>query len=222
MTNYLPLKENPYVNYINTIFIMSSSNVIISIMGNIGCGKSTVIKRLQRENKIDEINYFEEPLDKWGDWLELFYSNQEKYAFSFQMKVLKDFLFSKEYSKKPIVCERSPYESKVIFAKALLDDGKMNEKEYELLNDYHEIIAWKPDVIIYLNVSPKVCNERINVRNRKCENGIPFEYLETLHNNYEQAIKDSPKKGYIVHTVDASKADSVVYEEVLKIINGYI
>jgi deoxyadenosine/deoxycytidine kinase len=191
-------------------------------MGNIGSGKSTVVKRLQSENKTNSINYFEEPLAEWGEWLDLFYSNQEKYAFSFQMKVLKDFLFSKEYSKKPIVCERSPYESKVIFAKALLDEGKMNEKEYQLLADYHELIAWKPDVIIYLQASPEICDKRIKIRSRECESGIPYTYLETLHRNYEKAITESPKKGYITHTIDASRNNEIVYEEVLEVVNSYI
>ena len=201
---------------------MSSSNVIISIMGNIGSGKSTVLRKLKEQNNKECINYFEEPLEKWGKWLDLFYENQEKYAFSFQMKVLKDFLFSKEYSKKPIVCERSPYESKEIFARTLLNDGKMTELEFELLGDYHEIIAWKPDVIVYLQAAPEICNARINKRSRACETAIPFEYINSLHNKYESVVKDCPKKGLTVHTVDASQTGAQVYEEVSKIINSYL
>ena len=61
---------------------------VITIGGNIGCGKTTVLSNLSKEWTV-----FKEPLEKWGSWLDLFYTNPQRYAFSFQMKILHDFLY---------------------------------------------------------------------------------------------------------------------------------
>ena len=75
---------------------------LISIDGNIGSGKSTLMKYLQAnmhrfclsENANEyELVFLQEPVKEWMDIknknnetiLSLFYENQEKYAFSFQM-----------------------------------------------------------------------------------------------------------------------------------------
>ena len=70
---------------------------IISIEGNIGSGKSTVINSLKQlysiSNKIPKIYFLEEPVSEWETFkdcngkniIEKFYADQKKYSFSFQM-----------------------------------------------------------------------------------------------------------------------------------------
>ena len=67
---------------------------LISIEGNIGSGKSTLIKNLKKSfNDNQDIIFLTEPVDVWNTIvdssgetiLEKYYHNQEKYAFSFQM-----------------------------------------------------------------------------------------------------------------------------------------
>jgi deoxyadenosine/deoxycytidine kinase len=63
---------------------------IISIEGNIGSGKTTLINKLQ-ENLQDNFVFLEEPLDEWleikdereNTILSKFYSDQSKYSFPF-------------------------------------------------------------------------------------------------------------------------------------------
>lgn len=79
----------------------------ISIEGNIGSGKSTLVSMLKKYNDIifkkmtraqgvddvPEIHFIDEPVDEWTtiqnedgkSILECFYENQEKYSFTFQM-----------------------------------------------------------------------------------------------------------------------------------------
>ena len=82
---------------------MSSNNypIIISIEGNIGSGKSTIMKFLSNnfDNFVSlngenlKICYLEEPVDIWNSFtdkqgkniIENYYSDQKKYAFQFQM-----------------------------------------------------------------------------------------------------------------------------------------
>ena len=66
----------------------------ISVEGNIGAGKSTLVNLLKDElNKFIIAKFLQEPVDKWlllknssdENILELFYNNQERWAYSFQM-----------------------------------------------------------------------------------------------------------------------------------------
>ena len=68
--------------------------MIFSIDGNIGSGKSTIVRQLKILLEHDQnIIFLEEPVNEWSEIksndgttiLEKFYTNQDKYAFSFQM-----------------------------------------------------------------------------------------------------------------------------------------
>ena len=48
----------------------------------------------------------------------------------------------------------------------------------------------KPNVIVYLDVSPERSMERIRERNRDVESGITIEYLSALYQGYEEFIAD--------------------------------
>lgn len=174
---------------------------IISIMGNIGSGKTTIVNELHNLYSFPTI---EEPLDEWKRWLDLFYTNPKQFAFSFQMKILYDYNIIKKKLEKIETCviERSPFESKHIFAKALYKNGDMSEIEHELLTNYFDEYSWKPDVIIYLKLDPEKCLERIKLRNRACESGIQLAYLQSLHNNYEELVSQSEHKIHVIDVAD--------------------
>lgn len=185
---------------------------ILSIMGNIGSGKSTLIHNL---NDLG-YNVVQEPIHKWGDWLDLFYQNPSKYAFSFQMKVLIDFEFD-DIKQSLTIVERSPLESKEVFAKTLLQDKKINTLEYDLLCNYHDKIAWKPNAILYLKLSPEECMNRINKRSRECETGISLEYLKQLHQNYYEFVNRN--NNIPIFEIDANQDENQVKSEVFKVLN---
>ena len=69
---------------------------IIFIEGGIGCGKSTLVKKIQDYCASHKLNIktIQEPVDIWMEikdektgknMIEAFYENQEKYSFEFQM-----------------------------------------------------------------------------------------------------------------------------------------
>ena len=120
---------------------------IISIEGNIGSGKSTFMKKLKENNKDKRVLFLDEPVEEWNtikdidgkNIIEKYYSNQEKYAFSFQMMayisrltLLKRAFESKKY--EIIITERSLYTDKNVFCKMLYDDGLINLIEYKIYN----------------------------------------------------------------------------------------
>lgn len=174
--------------------------IIISVEGNIGSGKSTLVSKMKEvlPSLINNKIYFlQEPVDEWEKIRDTndqtiitkFYNNQEKYAFSFQMmayisrlKILMETI-DKVTSSSIIICERSVWTDKHIFAKMLYEEGKIDEINYVIYNKWFDFFMKKCslDGIIYLNTDPDTCLERVIKRNRDGEN-IPIEYLEKCHN----------------------------------------
>lgn len=72
----------------------------------------------------------------------------------------------------------------------------MEERDYrtyvELFNNMANFMR-KPNIIVFLDVSPEQSYERIKSRARNMESTIPLEYLRALAKAYEQFIKDISK-----------------------------
>ncbi|NWX53285.1 KITM kinase, partial [Steatornis caripensis] len=68
--------------------------------------------------------------------------------------------------------------------------GKMPEVDYVVLTEWFDWIQNNTDVsvdlIVYLRTSPQVCYERLKRRCREEEKIIPLEYLEAIHQLYEE------------------------------------
>lgn len=179
---------------------------IYSIDGNIGSGKSTIIKLLKEKFKTinkTEIIYLPEPVKTWSsikdkegeNIIEKFYKDNKKYAFAFQMmayitrinqvkKVIKNLEPNKNYI---IVTERSVHTDKNVFAKMLYNNKDIDECEYQIYNKwFDEFISDIPiHKYIYIDTNPKTCLERIEKRSRKGENKIPIEYLEMCKEHHD-------------------------------------
>ena len=163
---------------------MNMERDIISIEGNIGSGKTTLINKLQ-ENLQDDFVFLEEPLDEWleikderdNTILSKFYSDQSKYSFSFQMMAYISRLNKlKEQlnQTKNIFTERSLSTDKYVFAKMLYDNKLMDSCEYQIYNKWFDSFNKETAItkMIYVKTDPLICNERVNKRSRDGENNI--------------------------------------------------
>lgn len=174
---------------------------IYSIEGNIGSGKSTLVKMMKEQTSCDNVIFVQEPVDIWNTIkddnnetiLEKYYKDQEKYAFSFQIMayISRISILRKTIKKHPnaiIITERSVLTDRNVFAKMLYDDKKIEEVNHKIyLQWFDEFIEELPVTgIIYVKATVDVCFERINKRNRKGEL-IPIEYLincDKYHNDW--------------------------------------
>ena len=187
---------------------------IITIGGNIGCGKSTLLTLLSKDYET-----YKEPIEKWGSWLDLFYTNPERYAFSFQMKILHDFLYfpSESEQQKVVVTERSPLDSLYVFCKSLKDSKTLTHMEYNLFKDYVDTIGWKPNTFVYLKTTPYACLRRMRERARECETGVDFEYITKIHDAYETFVETLRQDPTVtVYEIDANRCAEEVYDEVVQ------
>ena len=169
---------------------------VVSIEGNIGSGKSTILELLKQRFKDNKsVAFLSEPVDVWReikdadgvDLLTNFYKNQEKFSFHFQMaayisRISAITKLQKNPEIKLIVVERSIWTDKNVFAKMLYDDGKISELEYNIylkwFDEFSKLI--NHSLNIYIKTKPEVAFERVKKRNRSGET-IPLEYLQKCH-----------------------------------------
>ena len=197
--------EEKYLKYKNKY--LASKNLIgglddnlkkwYIIEGNIGSGKSTVLKLLEKEQNVETI---QEPVNTWlnikdsnnKNLLDHFYSDMDRYSYMFQTMVFKTRLQSldKPQLSEFRFSERSIWTDRFVFGKMCLEDNKMNSIEsncYKFWFDWlEEKFKPQPDGIIYIKCSPEKCFERISDRGRNEERNIPLEYLEKLDKYHEE------------------------------------
>jgi deoxyadenosine/deoxycytidine kinase len=192
----------------------NSRPFLVSIEGNIGAGKSTVLEHLERYMNINgnqKILFLKEPLDIWEQFhdenghtiLEKFYKNQKRYAFTFQVMayITRMSLLKNAIKENPeveiIIIERSLCADKNIFMNMLHDDGIVEPMEFSIYNKwYSEFIEdYRVDGVIYMDSDPETCANRINKRNRTGEDSIPLEYLQKCKNYHSK---------WLIHTRNSS------------------
>lgn len=173
---------------------MEVENLFIGICGVIGAGKTTLASSLGKVLNLPI--YYEEVIE--NSYLEDFYKNMSKYAFPLQIYLLNRRFKQHQqiiWQGKGGVQDRTIYEDSV-FAKMLKDSGLMEERDYktyiELFSNMSNFMR-KPNLIIYLEVTPEQSMQRIKLRNRNMESNIPLDYLVNLSKAYDLFIKDISK-----------------------------
>jgi len=178
------------------------TNTIISIEGNIGSGKSTLFEQLRLKFANNpNIIFVREPVDIWDNIqdengttiLKKFYEDQIKYSFPFQIiayisriKLLKESI--QQHPDAIIITERSLYTDKMVFAKMLYDNNKIEYINYQIYLNLFDTFKneFNVDNIIYIKTDPGICYNRILKRARNGEKSISLDYLQlcdVYHNN---------------------------------------
>ena len=177
---------------------------IISIDGNIGSGKSTLMGKLKTYfNNNKNIVFLKEPVDEWETItdengttiLEKFYGDSSKYGFSFQIMAYISRLdvIRKEIKKNPnaiFISERSLFTDKLVFAKMLFDSGNIELVNYKIYLKWFDTFAEDFPVhkVIYVNTLPEICHQRIIKRSRTGESNIPLDYLKNCHKYHNNML----------------------------------
>jgi deoxyadenosine/deoxycytidine kinase len=167
-------------------------NKFIAVAGNIGVGKSTLVRMLCAEMGWEP---FYEPVAE-NPYLADFYQNMSAWAFHSQVFFLTHRLrahFNLMQHASSVVQDRSVYEDAEIFAENLFRQGNMIERDYKTYRELYETTAQflpPPDLVIYLRASVPTLIHRINSRGRDYERKISPEYLQNLNDLYESWIEN--------------------------------
>lgn len=209
---------------------------IISIEGNIGAGKTTLIRMLKES--MHDVDFLLEPIDKWQDvggenLLGAFYKDASRYAFLFQCRAFMTRIkqleekMSDPMCKDIIVIERSWFSDRMCFSQVLREDGTITEMEWivykELFDQMFKFIQkakMNIDKYIYVDCSIDAVYNRIKERNRGEESSIPEEYLKKLKAKHDLWLNDKdnvllirsddPEMNYMEDSSKFSKVVAIV------------
>lgn len=164
----------------------------IIVIGNMGSGKSTFCKRLAREWGI---KLYEEPVVN-NPYLEKYYKDPHRYSFQLQTFMLHQrFIQQQDAMKQDEYVMDLSMDGNSVFTQVMFNEGYMSEEDYQLFNQmyhtYKELVD-KPDLIVYLDCSPKECMKRMRFRGRGYESNVDLSYLEHLESVYEELYKEYP------------------------------
>lgn len=188
------------------------NKTIISVEGNIGAGKTTILdtiaSKLQTEQPSRKIVIVREPVDEWSEIkdpitgetiLQKFYSDVHRYSFAFQVMAFATRISAIKNAIRAhpecdvFLCERSLDADGFIFAKMMYDDGAIDPVSYQVYRKIYEstVDEFPLHKIMYLNISPELCSERILKRARNGEENISLDYLRRCYDYHESWIRNT-------------------------------
>lgn len=205
---------------------MGERSPLIAVSGNIGTGKSTLVRFLIKHYHIRPLF---EPNDE-NPFLKDFYSDMPRWAFHSQLFFLmRKFQLHREVDVvgEPVLIDRSIYEDAEIFAENLYKIGMIPKREYETYrNLYETLVAFirPPDLMIYLRCSLSSIRQRISERGRLEEREIPDSYLLSLNKRYDRWFSSYDRSPTLVLRTDRIDyvSDLVDQADVLATIERYV
>jgi deoxyadenosine/deoxycytidine kinase len=210
----------------------SKDNIVISIAGAHGVGKSTIFnqfkKRVGDSNKFKLFpeRYVKKPPFPFG-------SPDKQIAFRSEIHFLQQFIkrnrsvvnYDLKYNGRILILDRTPL-CVLIYSKSL----NLKEKDYKLILDTYNSVKWKEDYIIYLTAKPNTVLRRIVQRGslekiRREWNEREKDYLLKILSFYNQMLlsKSDKKKVFIIDTDELSPEEVLKeVEEKITEISGYL
>lgn len=166
---------------------------VVSIEGNIGSGKSTMLKYFE---KFQDVELVPEPVAEWCDvgghnLLGKLYEDPKRWSFQFQsyVQLTRLQLLKKQTDCSVKIIERSIQNNRFCFLENARREGSLSGSELEVLIEWYKWLDTNLgiplDLIVYLRTSPQVAYDRLRQRGRKEESGVPMQFIEGLHQSYE-------------------------------------
>jgi len=179
----------------------------VVIEGNIGAGKTTLARRIAEQFNARLI------LEQFADnpFLPKFYKDPEKYSFPLELS----FLASRYRQLKEELEPRDLFKTFTVadyyFTKSLVFAAStLNGDEYSLYRQIFYIIYGslpKPDILVYLHLSPERLLQNIDKRGRDYEKSITKEYLQKIQDSYFAFFRQNSRNRYLV--IDINEIDFV-------------
>jgi deoxyadenosine/deoxycytidine kinase len=163
----------------------------IGVAGNVGVGKSSLTRLLSSYLYWEP---FYEAVDD-NPYLADFYKDMPAWSFHSQVYFLSRRLgHHRLIVERPgtVIQDRTVYEDAEIFARNLYLQGQMGERDWKSYWELYQTVITilpPPDLVIYLQASVPVLQERIRQRGRDYEQEIHVDYLTRLNELYESWVE---------------------------------
>ena len=194
------------------------ANYFITVAGNIGVGKSTLVELLS-----DRLSW--EPVYEAvteNPYLPDFYLDMRRWSFHSQVFFLSRRLQQHHdllLRNTSVIQDRSVYEDAEIFARNLYQQGHFSERDWHCYRELYKTLALllrPPDLVVYLSAEVPTLRQRIQQRGRDYEQQVGDEYLAQLNILYDRwadTFRLCP-----VLTIGTDNLDYVHYENHLDLI----
>jgi deoxyadenosine/deoxycytidine kinase len=212
-------------------FKVVEPQLIVSVEGNIGIGKSTLLANLRKRfADHPDVVFVDEPVTLWEETglLDAMYTGQLERCTFQQMAVITRFGAIMAALRTPgarlIITERSIFTDKECFAKVGISDP-VEFAAYTVAHD--QLVGALPPIdhgTILLHAPLNLISDRIKARGRAAETSsadgaveIPTSYLQQLeaaHDSYFASLTDKEKR-----VVDATRTPSQVADDVFNAIS---
>lgn len=194
----------------------------IAVEGAIGAGKTSLVNLLGEQ--YDARLILEET--ESNPFISKFYEDKEAYSFQTQA-----FFLLSRYNQYMQLAQRDLFNSVVVidylfqrdkvFARLNLEDHEYNL--YEQIFSLIDAKAPKPDLVIYLQASTEVLQERVSKRGRNYETFMDLDYLDSVNkafNNFFFYYSETPLLVINTNEIDfvEKKCD---LDELIKKINSH-
>ena len=198
-----------------------SKPCVVTIDGNIGAGKTTVLECLGQRDEAYRLDL--EPVVKWQPFLDKMYTSGTG-VFEFQTRVWLDRCWPEmPEGAETLFIERSPLFQLGVFIPVNTSNDKLTTDQTQILHELYDktLKLWEPDLYIYLRSDPAKCAERIIRRGRNSEDNIQINYLMQLHTLHEEAALVAASSGKNIKVVNVeNNTVAQITDEIIEIING--
>ncbi|MGB3713768.1 MAG: deoxynucleoside kinase [Candidatus Promineifilaceae bacterium] len=188
------------------------TNTFITVAGNIGVGKSTLVGLLAERLEWEPVYeaFTENP------YLADFYQDMRRWSFHSQVFFLSRRLQQHHdllQRQTSVIQDRSVYEDAEVFARNLYRQGHLSERDWRCYQDLYQTMATllrPPHLVVYLRASVENLRRRISQRGRDYEQEITDAYmaqLNELYDNWATGFRLCP-----VLTVDTNNLNYVQYD----------
>ena len=164
----------------------------ISVAGNIGVGKSTLVAILAQEFGWQP--YYEHVSDH--PYLADYYADRARWGFHSQIWFLTQ-RYTQHHQitlmNQSVIEDRSMYEDFEIFVKELSAEQILSPRDFALYQQLYATLVQRiqpPTLVIYLQAQVPTLLHRIAQRGRASEQQIPVAYLTQLNERYEGWMRD--------------------------------
>lgn len=160
----------------------------VLVAGNIGSGKTSLTERLGQT--LGWRTAYESVQD--NPYLADFYADMRAWAFHLQVFFLGHrarMHLALARAPESAIVDRSIYEDAEIFARASLELGNVNRRDYDAYRTVYQLVIDSlppPDLLLFLKAPVAELMRRIRERARAIEAGITAEYLGLLDQYYEE------------------------------------
>jgi deoxyadenosine/deoxycytidine kinase len=187
----------------------------IVVEGNIGSGKSTVIRGIKW--KLGVVVH-PEPVERWVELLRRYYADPASAAMDLQVRVLLDLASVRDDDGSVHVVERSPDASVEVFGEITKKNGWISDAQLETLRATKRAFGWTADAVVFVDAPVETCFERVKARSiSRSGNGAETEpgdatYLEEVASGYETMLANLTCP---VVRVDGTDSAEIVLENVV-------